>query len=70
MVHAIQIVDVICLFCIFLYSCILVLLQHGADPNIRNTDGKTALDLSDSSAKSVLTGIFSHCYVNIYKFGQ
>jgi tankyrase len=34
----------------------IVLLQHGADPNIRNTDGKTALDLSDPSAKSVLTG--------------
>lgn len=33
-----------------------VLLQHGADPNIRNTDGKSALDLADSSAKAVLTG--------------
>ena len=35
-----------------------VLLQRGADPNIRNTDGKTALDLADPSAKSVLTGEF------------
>uniref|UniRef100_A0A8C8D3C5 Poly [ADP-ribose] polymerase n=1 Tax=Oncorhynchus tshawytscha TaxID=74940 RepID=A0A8C8D3C5_ONCTS len=34
----------------------IVLLQHGADPNIRNTDGKSALDLSDPSAKAVLTG--------------
>ncbi|XP_041368600.1 poly [ADP-ribose] polymerase tankyrase-1-like [Gigantopelta aegis] len=34
----------------------IVLLQHGADPNIRNTDGKTALDLSDPTAKAVLTG--------------
>jgi hypothetical protein len=33
-----------------------VLLQHGADPNIRNTDGKSALDLADPSAKAVLTG--------------
>ena len=33
-----------------------VLLQHCADPNIRNTDGKTALDLADPSAKAVLTG--------------
>uniref|UniRef100_A0A673JJX9 Poly [ADP-ribose] polymerase n=1 Tax=Sinocyclocheilus rhinocerous TaxID=307959 RepID=A0A673JJX9_9TELE len=33
-----------------------VLLQHGADPNIRNTDGKSALDLADMSAKAVLTG--------------
>ena len=33
-----------------------VLLQHGADPNIRNTDGKTALDLADTYARSVLTG--------------
>lgn len=35
---------------------LLVLLQHGADPNIRNTDGKSALDLADPSAKAVLTG--------------
>ena len=33
-----------------------VLLQHGADANIRNTDGKSALDLADPSAKAVLTG--------------
>ena len=33
-----------------------VLLQHGGDPNIRNTDGKTALDLADPSAKAVLSG--------------
>ena len=33
-----------------------MLLQHGADPNIRNTDGKTALDLADPTAKPVLTG--------------
>lgn len=33
-----------------------VLLQHGGDANIRNTDGKTALDLADPSAKAVLTG--------------
>lgn len=36
----------------------VVLLQHGADPNIRNTDGKSALDLADPSAKAVLTGQF------------
>ena len=36
--------------------CPSVLLQHGADPNIRNTDGKTALDLADPTAKPVLTG--------------
>ncbi|KAI5622572.1 tankyrase-1 isoform X3 [Silurus asotus] len=34
----------------------IVLLQHGADANIRNTDGKSALDLSEPSAKAVLTG--------------
>ena len=33
-----------------------VLLQHNADPNIRNADGKTAIDLADPSAKPVLTG--------------
>lgn len=33
-----------------------VLLQNGADHSIRNTDGKTALDLADAYARSVLTG--------------
>ena len=37
-----------------------VLLQHGGDPNIRNTDGKTALDLADPSAKAVLTGMYMY----------
>ena len=35
-----------------------MLLQHGAEPTIRNTDGRTALDLADPSAKAVLTGEF------------
>lgn len=39
----------------YFYS--IVLLQHGADPNIRNTDGKTALDVAEASAKLVLTGM-------------
>uniref|UniRef100_W5MFT8 Poly [ADP-ribose] polymerase n=1 Tax=Lepisosteus oculatus TaxID=7918 RepID=W5MFT8_LEPOC len=34
----------------------IVLLQHGADPLIRNTDGRTALDLAEPSTKAVLTG--------------
>lgn len=33
-----------------------VLLQHGAEPSVRNTDGRTALDLAEASAKAVLTG--------------
>ena len=33
-----------------------VLLQHCADPNIRNTDGKMAMELADPSAKAVLVG--------------
>ena len=33
-----------------------VLLQHGADHHIRNTDGKTPGEVSDSSARTVLTG--------------
>lgn len=47
-------ISLVCLHCV----CLLfsVLLQHGADPNIRNTDGKSALDLADPSAKAVLTG--------------
>lgn len=42
-----------------------VLLQHGADPNIRNTDGKSALDLADPSAKAVLTGECSNLMFSI-----
>ena len=42
------------------FFILLVLLQHGADPNIRNTDGKTALDVAEASAKLVLTGIYNN----------
>lgn len=45
----------------FCFPC-TVLLQHGADPNIRNTDGKSALDLADPSAKAVLTGKKTESY--------
>ena len=33
-----------------------VLLQCGADASIRNSDGKTALDLAEPTAKLVLSG--------------
>lgn len=48
-------------YCLCLPCCCTVLLQHGADPNIRNTDGKSALDLAEPSAKAVLTGQFPVC---------
>lgn len=41
----------------FYFAFVIVLLQHGADPSIRNTDGKTAGDLAEPTAKLVLTGI-------------
>jgi hypothetical protein len=31
-------------------------IQHGADPSIRNSEGKTPLELAESSTKAVLTG--------------
>ena len=34
----------------------VMLLQHGADPTLRNTEGKTALDVADPLTKPVLTG--------------
>lgn len=45
-----------------MYCFVAVLLQHGADPSIRNTDGKTPLDLADTYARSVLTG---HCALSL-----
>ena len=33
-----------------------MLLQHGAEPTIQNTDGRNALDLAEPSTKAVLTG--------------
>jgi tankyrase len=33
-----------------------ILIQHGADPSIRNSEGKTPLELAESSTKAVLTG--------------
>ena len=35
--------------------CVL-LLQHGADPAIRNSEGKTPVDVSDPETKLVLMG--------------
>lgn len=54
----------------------VVLLQHGAEPTIRNTDGRTALDLADASAKAVLTGeldltgTFAGAHLFVTKFGR
>ena len=36
--------------------CIVALLQHGADINIRTTEGKTALDLAEAGTRAVLSG--------------
>jgi tankyrase len=36
------------------YFQILALLQHGADANVRNTEGKTALELADAATRPVL----------------
>jgi hypothetical protein len=33
-----------------------MLLQHGADPKLRNTEGKTALDVADPVTRPVLSG--------------
>ena len=40
-----------------LFRLLLALLQNGADPTIRNSDGKTALDLADpGSTAAIFTG--------------
>ena len=44
----------------------IVLLQHGGDITVRNTDGKTPLDLAEGDAKQVLTGkspLFIHIHL-------
>lgn len=40
---------------IYVNICI-ALLQHGANPNIRNSEQKTPLDLADENTRPVLTG--------------
>lgn len=55
-------------YCLCLPCCCTVLLQHGADPNIRNTDGKSALDLAEPSAKAVLAGQCPSVSVKLYAF--
>lgn len=35
---------------------VVALLQHGADPSIRNTEGKTAVEVAEAGPHSVLTG--------------
>lgn len=43
---------------LMVFGCFfVVLLQHGADPSIRNTDGKTPFDVAESACKAVLTGV-------------
>lgn len=34
----------------------VALLQHGADISIRNTEGKTAIELADTGTRAVLNG--------------
>lgn len=40
----------------FLFSKISALLQHGADIGIRNSEGKSALEVADSTTRPILTG--------------
>lgn len=44
--------------CNMIYDMLIIsaLLQHGADVNVRNTEGKTALEVADASTRPVLTG--------------
>lgn len=38
------------------HALTIALLQHGANPNIRNSEQKTPLDLADDNTRPVLTG--------------
>ena len=51
------------IYIVFTFS--LALLQHGADSTIRNTDGKTAHDLAEPVAKSVLSGFTDLSYIQL-----
>jgi ankyrin repeat protein len=61
--NIVKCIYIIFLFCTSFMPCrvrpylkISALLQHGADANIRNTEGKTALELADTATRPVLTG--------------
>ena len=44
-----------------------MLLQNFADPSIRNTEGKTPLDLADPQAKLVLSGNVGVAVISVRK---
>ena len=44
-----------------------MLLQSFADPSIRNTEGKTPLDLADPQAKLVLSGSVGVAVVTLHQ---
>lgn len=48
--------NAISIFNIVRFSISTALLQHGANPTIRNSEQKTPLDLADDNTRPVLTG--------------
>ena len=45
-------------------ECVAILLEHGADPNLADADGNTALHLAVLSANTAITGLLLEHHAN------
>ncbi|NXO76891.1 ANR26 protein, partial [Sitta europaea] len=46
-------------------ECVAILLEHGANPNLADADGNTALHLAVLSDNTIVAGLLLECNANI-----